>query len=171
MSLSVRSFCAVVAITCAALFSLSGCGSNEKEVTFKSGGITQTFTDGTSTKTQDFPLPIYPNAKPTGEVQASNDGDENSKFLMLASNDKVEDITNFYDSKLKSDGWTVNTKLKEPQLVNLSATKNDLDASVMVSADADGKATISIAISKQSNDAPKATGKVFTPDNLNPPTD
>ncbi len=166
-------FQAVVAAGLAA-FALSACGgSNDKEVSFKSGGMTHTFSAGQATNTQDFPLPIYPNAEKTGEVQASGDEDD-SKFLMLSSNDSVDKVGEFYKTKLTADGWSVTDRFRQgDKLVNLNATKDKQEASVMISAGGEGNSatTITISVGKQSNDGAVQTGQNFTPDKLNPPTD
>ena len=148
---------------------LTGCGSNEKQVSFNSGGVTHTFTEGKSV--HDFPIPIYPKAQATGSVEAKGDADENSKFLMLTSDDKVDPISKFYQDKLKEDGWTVSQNSVLPSLVNIAAKKNDMEASVMVSAQDGQKTSISLSISKESKEATKMPVGNFVPDKMNPPTD
>jgi hypothetical protein len=171
MSRSIYAPLAAVMVTALTALALCSCGGNEKEVVFQSGGMTHTFTTGNATDTKNFPLPIYPNAKASGEVQAKGDPEDNSKFLLLSSADKVDQVSEFYNSQLKAQGWEVNETVKQPTLVNLGAHKNDIEASVMISEDADGKTTISLAVSNETKGTPKMSDQVFTPDKLNPPTD
>jgi hypothetical protein len=156
--------------TCAAV-SLTSCGNNEKEVSFKSDGVTHTFSEGDAAKSSNFPLPLYPNAKPTGAVSAKGDGDENSSFMILTSSDKLEAVSSFYSDKLKADGWTVNVTTTMPKLVNISASKKDTEANVMLGVDEASKTTITLAVSKESSTPTKVTKGDYTPDKLNPPTD
>ena len=47
----------------------AGC-SNDKEVSYKSAGMTHTFSEGKDAVPKDFALPLYPGAQPTGSVSA-----------------------------------------------------------------------------------------------------
>lgn len=148
---------------------LTACGGSDKAVSFDSGGVKQTFTQGEAV--HDFPLPIYPKAKTTGSVESKGDGDENSKFLMLTSDDGTEPISRFYQDSLKKDGWTVSQNSVLPSLVKIDAKKNDLEASVMISAGEGEKTSISLSLNKESKDATKMPVGNFIPDKMNPPTD
>jgi hypothetical protein len=143
----------------------------QKDASFESGGVNHKFSSGETTDTKDFPITIYPQANPIGANQTSGDADDNSRFLMLATSDPVEKVREFYVDALKNGGWVVNETVRQTTLVNLGATKNDSDASVMISANADGKTTISMAVSKKTEGIPKLSGHAFTPDKMNPPTD
>jgi hypothetical protein len=171
MRLSVQlNFLTLAVATTAASAMLCSCGANEKEVVFQSGGMTHTMTSGNAINISGLPVPIYPNAKPSGQVQASGDSDD-SKFLMLASADKVEQISDFYNKELRSQGWQVSETVRQPGVINLAASKNDMESSVMISDNADGNTSITIAVGKITQGTPQMSGKVFTPDKLNPPTD
>jgi hypothetical protein len=132
--------------------------------------VTHTFAEGQSTKTANFPLPIYPNASPSGSVTTKGEGDDHSSFMMLSSADQLNKVSDFYAQKLKEDGWTVNATTNMPKMVNISASKKDLEANVMLGTDAD-KTTITLAVSKEPEGIPKVTDENYTPDKLNPPTD
>lgn len=160
----------VLLVAGTAALALCACG-NSKEVAFDSGGVKHVFTAGESTTTAGFILPIYPNAVTNGAVQASGDADDASKFMMLNSTDSVEKIRTFYLDKLKSEGWVVAESLHQPTLVNIGVSKEQLDGSVMLSADADGKTTITLAVGRHSDEVPKVSDETFTPDKMNPPTD
>jgi hypothetical protein len=161
-------------ITCLTITCISsscifwGC-TNSKEVTYDSGGVSQTFTVGKQAVPRSFPLPIYPNAKASGSVSAKTDDDENSTFLMLSSNDSVSKVAEFYIRELKQAGWTISENQLLASLVNISGKKNDLEASVMISA-AGNNTSISLSVNKELVGTPKE-GQAFTPDKLNPPTD
>jgi hypothetical protein len=157
----------VITIAICAAVTLSGCANNEKEVSFKSGGVTHVFTEGEAAKAGGFPLPLYPNATPTGKVQTN---DDNASFMILSSPDKLEQVSSFYTNKLKVDGWTVNNTATMPQMVNISATKQDVEANVMLGVDND-KTTITLAVSKEPQGTPTPSTETYTPDKLNPPTD
>lgn len=144
--------------------------SSHQEVSYQSGGMTHTFAEGKGAVPDNFPLPVYPGATPTGSVSAQGDADENSKFLMLSSADPVSKISDFYQAELKKGGWTVTNNQVLPSLVNIAASKQDLEASVMLSGDGQ-KTTISISLSKEPKGTPAPTSQTFTPDKLNPPTD
>jgi hypothetical protein len=161
----------VITIAMCAAISLSSCGNNEKEVSFKSGGVTHTFSEGDAAKSSNFPLPLYPKATPTGSVTAKGDGDENSSFMILTSPDTLDAVSTFYSDKLKADGWTVNVTTKMPTMVNISASKKDVEGNVMLGIDDANKTTITLAVSKESSTPTKVGTGTYTPDKLNPPTD
>lgn len=161
----------VITIATCAVISLNGCGNNEKEVSFKSGGVTQTFSEGEAAKPSSFPLPVYPGAQPTGSVSAKGDGDEHSSFMILSSSDPLDKISAFYSEKLKADGWTVDVTTTMPKLVNISASKKDVEGNVMLAVDDASKTTITLAVSKEAAEPTKASTETYTPDKLNPPTD
>ncbi len=52
---------------------LSGC-SKEGSVSFNSGGMTHTFSEGKDAVPKDFSLPVYPGATATGSVSAEGTG-------------------------------------------------------------------------------------------------
>ncbi|MBI4534358.1 MAG: hypothetical protein HY711_10480 [Candidatus Melainabacteria bacterium] len=153
---------------------VAGCTSSNKEVSFKSGGMTHTFAEGKGSVPAGFPLPIYPGSSTTGSVSAEADkAVEQTKFLMLSSADPPDKVSAFYQSQLKATGWTVENLQTLPQLVSIAATKGDLEANVMVSVDVD-KTTISLGVSKGvSLEASKgpSSDETYTPDKLTPPTD
>lgn len=165
-----RAFVPVLTITIGACVCLTACGHNDKEVSFKSGGMTHTFAEGTSAKTDSFPLPIYPNAKPSGSVSANGDGNEACNFMMLSTTDNLNQVSEFYSRKLKDAGWIVNSTTSMPSMVNISASKSNLEANVMIGLDSD-KTNITLAFNRESTEPTKTSTETYTPDKLNPPTD
>jgi len=151
---------------------LGACGSS-KEVTFKSGGMTHTFAEGKSAVPQDFPLPVYPGAQATGSVSAQGEkSSDESQFLLLSSNDSAEKVRQFYEKELPSSGWKVATTQSMPKVISISASRDDLDASVMVSSEGD-KTIINIGVSKNGGPEPEPApaDENYSPDKLTPPTD
>lgn len=164
----------LVFVTVISAVSLSSCG-NQKEVSFKSGGMTHTFAEGQDAVPKDFPLPIYPGATTSGSVSAGGDDQEHSQFLMLSSNDSMDKISEFYQGQLKDKGWEIDKVDTSPKLVSIDAHKDKLQANAELVEDSDSdKTTISLQVSQQS-DNPKeeseAAAENFKPDKVTPPTD
>lgn len=149
---------------------LCACSGGGQEVSYESGGMTHKFTDGKDATKAPFLLPIYPNAKATGEVQSEGNGDDNS-FMMLSSTDPVSKVAEYYKSELQKQGWTVNQQQMLPNLVNMSAKKEKLDGSIMLSGDDSNKTTINLSVSVAQEGTPEVSKDDFSPDKLNPPTD
>jgi hypothetical protein len=152
----------------------ASCAGNDKEVSYKSGGMTHTFAEGQGAIPKDFPLPIYPAASTTGSVSAetTDQASEDAKFLMLSSDDSYDKVGDFYKKQLAAAGWKVETVQTLPKLINIAATKDKYDANVMLSSDGQ-KTTISLAVSKTGgeNVVPTPSAEDYVPDKLTPPTD
>jgi hypothetical protein len=151
---------------------LSACG-NDKEATYKSGGMTHTMAEGKDAVPKDFPLPLYTGAAPTGSVSAEGAGDEQSRFLILSTTDSLDKVSEWYQSELKNTGWNVEVQVM-PKLVSISATKKekDLDANVSL-ADDGGKTTISLQSTKsvEIKKEDEEPTENYTPNKVTPPTD
>lgn len=151
---------------------LSSC-SSDKQVSYKSGGMTHTISEGKDAVPKDFPVPLYPQSSPTGSVSAQTDTlDENAQFLMLTSGDPYKQVGAFYEKELKAQGWKIEEQQSLPGLESIAASKGELDANVMLSGD--GKKTnISIAVSKNTDKEPVVpdSSQTFTPNQFTPPTD
>ncbi|HEY9730729.1 MAG TPA: hypothetical protein V6C89_02385 [Drouetiella sp.] len=164
----------LVFVATVSVVSLSSCG-NQKEVSFKSGGMTHTFAEGQDAVPKDFPLPIYPGATTSGSVSAGGEDQEHSQFLMLSSNDSMDKISEYYQGQLKDKGWEIDKVDTSPKLVSIDAHKDKLQANAELVEDSDSdKTTISLQVSQQS-DNPKedseAAAENFKPDKVTPPTD
>lgn len=158
----------LISVTAASL--LSGCGES-KEVSFNSGGVKQTFAAGKdATPDSSFPLPIYPAAKTTGTVAAQGDADDNSKFLMLSSHDTVSQIGDFYEAQMKKDGWNIVTLNTLPSMVNISAEKDMMESSVMVTNDGE-VSCIKLQVGNKVEGIPAPSTAPVVIDKMNPPTD
>jgi hypothetical protein len=153
----------------AAIF-VCACG-NEKEVTFKSGGMTHTFAEGQDATPKDFPLPIYKGAVATGSVSAEGDNNEQSKFLMLSTADPLDKVSEYYQRELKGRGWQIENVQTWAKLVSISAKQKDLEANVML-ADDGGKTTISLSAGRAVEDkTEESDAENYKPEKLNLPTD
>lgn len=157
-----------IAVAIWAAISLCAC-SQAEQVSFKSGGMTHTFSAGKDATKNGFLLPIYPGAKPTGSV-ATSDAEELSSFLMLSSPDSVEKVGNFYKDEMQKGGWQVDQVQFHPNIVNLSAKKEALEASVLISGEAD-KTSITLTVGREPEGKPEMSSDTYIPDKLNPPTD
>ncbi len=154
--------------------SLTSCG-NPKEVSFKSGGMTQTFAEGKDAIPKDFALPIYPGATTSGSVSAGGEDQEQSQFLMLSSNDPMDKISQFYQDQLKDKGWEIDKVDTGPKLVSIDAHKDKLQANAELAEDSDSdKTTVSLQVSRISDnpkDDSETAAENFKPDKVTPPTD
>ena len=161
---------ALILCTFGACLSLAACSTGQ-QVSYQSGGMTQTW-EGGKEASKEFPLPIYPNSKASGEVSAKGD-DDSSAFIILNSSDSVKQVSDYYIAELQKQGWKVTQMAPSisADLVNISAVKEGQQASVMVAPDEKKQTSISIALSSEPEGVPKVTDENYTPDKLNPPTD
>lgn len=155
--------------TCAAIMTLSACNSS-KEVSFQSGGVKQTFASGHEATDEAFPLPMYPAAQPSGSVGSQGDANDNSKFLMLTSQDAVSKIGDFYEAEMKKEGWNIVSLNTLPSMINISAEKDNLEGSVMVTGDGENT-TIKLQVGNKVEGVPSPSTAPNATDQLNPPTD
>jgi hypothetical protein len=149
----------------------AGC-SNDKEVSYKSAGMTHTFSEGKDAVPKDFALPLYPGAAPTGSVSAEGESNEQSKYVILSTADPLEKVSDFYQDELKKQGWTLEPVQTMPKLISISGTLKGLDSNVMISDDG-GKTTISLQLNKsvETKKEDEETNENFTPDKVTPATD
>jgi len=153
---------------------VAGCGGttteSEKQVSFESGGMTHTFSEGEKSVPAVFPLPLYPGAEATGSVQALG-ANEESKFVVLQSKDSVETIRKYYEDELKKQQWTIKVVVAKPNMAIMTGTKGNLQTSISVNVGDKKSSTISLNVSQEPEGVPKVTNQNYTPDKLNPPTD
>lgn len=153
------------------IFCLVGC-SQQQEVSYKSGGMTQTMAHGKNAVPQEFAELVFPDATTTGSVSAEGENAEQSKFLMLSCSDSVANVAKWYQEQLKNQKWQIDKVQDMPKLVSISGHKDDLELNVMVAED-NNKTTISLSAGKQvdGSSEDKEAVQNYTPDKLNPPTD
>ncbi|HEY9785029.1 MAG TPA: hypothetical protein V6D17_06465 [Candidatus Obscuribacterales bacterium] len=169
-----RSIMAVLLTTTlfsSAALSLSACGGNDKQVSYKSGGMTHTIQEGEGAVPQEFSKLIYPNAQATGSVSAEGNDQEQSKFAMLSCTTPVDDVSKWYQDQLRENGWEITNVQPLPKMVSISAKKGEVEMNVMI-ADDGGKTTISLSLGKTIEATPdESEADNYTPDKVTPPTD
>lgn len=168
-----QTFCALLLLTAlSGSLLLTACGK-QQEVSYKSSGVTQTLAEGQGSIPADFSLPIYPQSTPTGSVSAQGQkGKDDSTFLILSSADPVQKVSDYYQRQLKAGGWKLQNQQDSPDLVSLSVSKDDQDASVTISANEDKKSTtISLAVSRLDDSQTTPDNESFSLNKLTPPTD
>jgi len=162
-------------MVCASLCAvLCGC-SDDKEVSYKSGGMTHTVAQGADALQKQFPLPIYPNSTPNGSVSAQGDENEQSKMLLLTTSDSIEKVSEYYQAEMPKGGWSVdNVQQTTPKLITISGALKDkkLESNVTINDDA-GKTTILLNVAstaeiKKEDEEPSDN---FKPNKVTPPTD
>ncbi len=156
----------IVLVGCFAL--LHSCG-DDKSVTFKSAGMTHTFSEGDLAKDQQ-PF-VYPGATVVGSTSASDNDGEQSSYLSLKSTDGLEKVSTWYENTLKAAGWKIDSDDSLPRMINISGHKEDFEIAVMMSED-NASTTISVS---QGRSVDKAVDEEeienFTPNEVTPPTD
>jgi len=154
----------------AAVALLSAC-SNQKEVSYKSGGMTQTFAEGKDSVPKDLSNLIFDKATPTGSV-SGQDSKEESKFVMLSTSAPTEEVSQWYQDTLKKQGWEIENIQEQEKVVSIAGKKKDMDVNVMITED-DGKTTISLSESKsgEGQQPEEQPDENYTPDKVTPPTD
>jgi hypothetical protein len=146
--------------------------SPAKEVSFKSAGVTQTFSQGTMAISPDFKDYIYPDATTSGSVSADGENNEESKFLMLSSKSPIESVSKWYRDKFKSENWKIANQQEQPKLISITGSKDKTELSVMITED-NNNTSISLSLAKQvdGNYNDDKNGENFVPNKDTPPTD
>lgn len=159
-----------ILIACVSV-SLASCSAQDKNATFKSGGMTQTFAEGKDSIPKDLSELVYPGSTPTGSVTAEDDAKEMSKYMLLSSSDSIEQVGNWYQEKLQKQGWAIDSTQTMPKIISISGHLKDVEINVTVGDDG-GKTTISLQQGR-SVDAPADEESIenFTPNQVTPPTD
>lgn len=145
--------------------------NNDKQVTFKSAGMTHTFSEGGKDLPRELKPFVYPESVVAGATNAHDAEGEQARFLSMSSPDSMEKVTGWYQEKMDKEGWTVDETNKLPRLIIISGHKDDLEVSVTMAED-DGKTTISVSQGKSVDD-PVSEKEMdnFTPNELTPATD
>lgn len=152
-----------------AVLTLASCAPHD-QVSFNSGGIKQTITEGNKALDGNFPLPIYPGAKPAGAVSGETEGVDRSEFIMVLTNDDVDKVSLYYRNELKKQNWQMDRIDTIGQSVNFACHKDRTEGSVMVSGD--GKqTTITLQAGRLMGQITPPKDENFVPDKVIPPTD
>jgi hypothetical protein len=150
---------------------LAGCGA-QGEVSYKSGGTTETFAEGNKAVPKEFQTLVYPKATTTGSVSADGENEEQSKFLILTVSAPIEAISKWYQQELSRQNWKVDKVQDMPKLVSITGHKEDTEVNVMI-AEEGSKTTISLQAGKQGDNVndDKEPLENYAPDKVTPPTD
>lgn len=149
----------------------AGC-SSEKSVTFQSGGLTQTISEGKDAVPSNSVLPVYPGATASGSVSAEGK-QEGAQFIMLSTNDPPDKVSEFYQDKLKDKGWEIDkVDVSNPNATTITAHLKDTEANVLIAVDS-GKTMISLQSSKSDDDTKpdEENSENYQPNKTTPPTD
>ncbi|MCA9806178.1 MAG: hypothetical protein KC777_29625 [Cyanobacteria bacterium HKST-UBA02] len=158
------------ALTLSSLVMLAGCG-NDKSVTFKSAGMTHTFSEGEENIPDDLKVFIYPGSTVAGVTDAHDKEGEEARFLSLSTADTIEQVGDWYQSALEKGGWSIDSNEKMPRMISMSGHLNDLEMNVVMSEDGK-KTTISVSQGKSvEGSVEESEMENFTPNQLTPPTD
>lgn len=162
----------IIPTTIACLF-LSSC-SSDKQVSYESGGVKQTISQGKDSLPADFQLPVYPGAQPFGSIEAvsqNKNDDDMSSYAMLVTNDSLEKVSGYYQRELNAQGWKSNeTKLTDS--ISFDVKKNSIEGNILISLDKN-KTIINLSSVKVLPDnfkAPEST-KEYKPNMVTPATD
>lgn len=168
---SLKSIAMPLCVIACSTIVLASCAGSDKNATFKSGGMTQTFAEGKDSVPKDLTELVYPGSTPSGSVSAEDDAKEMSRYMILSSADSMDQIGNWYQDKLKAQGWEIDNTQTMPKLISISGHMKDVELNVNISDDG-GKTTISVQ-SGRSVDAPADEESIenFTPNKVTPPTD
>lgn len=99
----------------------------------------------------DFPkdFPIYPNAKPNGNLSTGGSNQEKGIWLLLSTDDDVKKVTDFYSSNLKNNGWEISNTLTVGDTVTWNCSKNGLSGNMAISKGQDNKTAVMITLSQK----------------------
>jgi hypothetical protein len=120
------------------VLALASCAPND-QVSFNSGGVKQTISEGSKALNGSFPLPIYPGATPAGSVAGETEGADRSEFIMVLTNDDVDKVSLYYRNELKKQGWQMDRVDTIGLSVNFACHKGTTEGSVMITGE--GKQT------------------------------
>ncbi|MBZ0189680.1 MAG: hypothetical protein K8F91_25760 [Candidatus Obscuribacterales bacterium] len=157
-------------VSLAILLSLSGCG-NDKSVTFKSAGMTHTFSEGEEDIPKELQAFIYPASTVAGATDAHDAEGEEARFLTLSTTDAIEQVADWYQSTLQKNGWAIDSNEKMPRMINMSGHLKDMEINVVMAEDGK-KTTISVSQGRSVEGGfDESELENFTPNQLTPPTD
>ena len=112
------------------------------DITTKEG----TFLTGNSIP-KEWPedVPAYTGANITYSASANQNEGESGMALILATDDSRAEVQSFYETKLKSEGWTLTNTLQGGGSIIITAEKDGRQLSLVIS-EADGKTGITLGV-------------------------
>lgn len=105
-----------------------------------------TFSTGNSVP-KEWPddVPTYAGASVTYSASANQNEGKSGMALILATDDSGAEVKTFYETKLKSEGWTLTNTLEGGGSVIITAEKDGRQLSLVIS-EADGKTGITLGV-------------------------
>lgn len=84
---------------------------------------------GGGTIPTDFPkdFPIYPGSKVLSSLSGNQSGQGNGFWLTLTTSDPLDKVKSFYETNLKTNGWTFETTIGSGTGVNWTVSKGTLN--------------------------------------------
>jgi hypothetical protein len=149
-SASLVTLCATSAL---ALFACAP--SREVTYTSKDGQGKVTFQEGNASVPKDFPLPIYEKGKVNvGMTTTSTSAQGGTQSIFIETSDSPAQAGNFYQSKLPSEGWTIESTNTMGSMIHMMAKKGNIQAQIVINKDEtkpDGKTSIMLNATTSTN--------------------
>ncbi len=116
----------------------------------------------------DFPkdFPLYPGAKPVGNLAGTEKGETQKGFwIIFSTNDKATDVVSYFEKNLKSNGWVTENTMNLGEVTTIQVRKGTNVGTVTVSTDKEKKET-SIMVTVNPSDEPvgQSTKKMAPPE-------
>lgn len=88
---------------------------------------------------KDFPL--YPGVKVTSSLSGAQQGKSNGFWLTLSTADSQDKVVSFYESNLKSNGWTVTATYSAANTSTQTVSKGKMSGTVAITGGSSNKET------------------------------
>ena len=155
--MSRRIYSASLLTICAssAMFLFACAPSKEVTYTSKDGQGKVTFQEGNASIPKDFPLPIYEKGKVSaGMTATSTSAQGGTQSVFIETSDSPSQVGNYYQSKLPTEGWTIESTNTMGVMIHMMAKKGNNQAQIIINKDeakADGKTSIMLNITTNSS--------------------
>lgn len=104
------------------------------KISFKDSKTGAEVNIGTDKIPDNFPksFPIYPGSKVAGTMSGNNEGNKKGFWITLTTGDSLQKVVDFYQSKLKENGWSVKTTMQVGDSAIYEVQQNQLGGSVTI---------------------------------------
>lgn len=112
---------------------------------------------GTNKIPGDFPkdFPVYPGTKVTSSLSGNQNGQSGGFWLTLSTSDTPDKVTSFYETNLKTNGWSADSTTGTGMGTNWAVSKGNLSGYLTVSREKDdSETTILIVLGNTSSPTP-----------------
>lgn len=130
-------------------------GCNDGQVSYKSGGMNHTSQSGDARVPSDLSSLVYPGATISGAqtAQEENGGGNKelgdyAKFLQLVTSDSIEEVSQWYEERLKKESWNIEKNEQMARAVYIEGRMKEAELSVTIS---DDSGHTSIIVSKSAS--------------------